>query len=671
MEHLAAEFYDAMSSMAAPAAALDDSRSGSQLQLEIVSAKGLALPLESREALQMLQVSVLFRGECRWSAPVACSSHDPLINFNTEFNISRQTLLDEDNPMTIYLSLAPGAKVEQTPCGLNSCCRTVICSAAIDSRLVCLYGGDYVSVELLPCENDGLTDQGAGSLFVKLSLTGKLAAVQADWDVAAIEQQLESYQDRLANAHRDNFQAAKSWFARCKRDFPFLESRKIKMVAEDECGRHRFVCGFVSPQVTCPRSVDGPRFAARFASLVPFKRDISLSGERVTTWHSAYGTAVRMAGDVEDHAVLLCSLLLGWGMDAYVCSGTIYEPAAGATAFRQHYWVVTLDDVSEGRVVFWESLTGQQYNVPVDARGRVGTVAAGVGEVVSHPFRDVYSLFRHDAFLVNIQTLCSVASQPTSGTPANAAACFDVSNAKCWARFPFRSAPELLRHPGASIALSELGAASGLPAGGPATSVQIELALETAIRNMIVAWRSDAGLQTRFDPALAMALQPALAAYELDRAVSVTFGNQGEGFASGLGLGLGWGWLLVPQCVVLISHSPSPPHPPLPPHTHPTTPTDFQASIKSKVSRGECFKAYPTCFCHTDTLSITTALRHTATVRDIALARSAKSGTGTHSQSAALGLGEGTRLAVRVRVFPYPEGTCSCWVMVASVFEGN
>ena len=36
------------------------------------------------------------------------------------------------------------------------------------------------------------------------------------------------------------------------------------------------------------------------------------------------------------------------------------------------------------------------------------------------------------------------------------------------------------------------------------------------------------------------ALQPALAAYELDRAVSVTFGNQGEGFASGLGLG--WAW---------------------------------------------------------------------------------------------------------------------------------
>lgn len=44
---------------------------------------------------------------------------------------------------------------------------------------------------------------------------------------------------------------------------------------------------------------------------------------------------------------------------------------------------------------------------------------------------------------------------------------------------------------------------------------------------MIVAWRADGGLQTRFDPSLALALQPALAAYELDRAVGVTFGNLG------------------------------------------------------------------------------------------------------------------------------------------------
>lgn len=85
------------------------------------------------------------------------------------------------------------------------------------------------------------------------------------------------------------------------------------------------------------------------------------------------------------------------------------------------------------------------------------------------------------------------------------------------------------------------------------------------------------------------------------------------------------------------------------------------------MAKGECFKAYPTCFCHADTLSITTALKHTATVKEIVLSRSAAKS----NHGAPLGLGEGTRLAVRVRVFPYPEGTCSCWVMIASVFEGH
>jgi hypothetical protein len=120
---------------------------------------------------------------------------------------------------------------------------------------------------------------------------------------------------------------------------------------------------------------------------------------------------------------------------------------------------------------------------------------------------------------------------------------------------------------------------------------------------------------------------------------------------------------------ITFSHSRSPFFSPQLTHTH----TDFQASIKSKVSKGECFKAYPTCFCHADTLSITTALKHTPAVAELALARSAKhnQAAGTHSQPTALGLGEGTRLAVRVRVTPYPEGTCACWVMVASVSEGN
>ena len=54
---------------------------------------------------------------------------------------------------------------------------------------------------------------------------------------------------------------------------------------------------------------------------------------------------------VEDHATLLCSLLLGFGLDAYVCVGTKSKGIA-------HTWVMTLGH--NGVVTFWEPLTAQR-----------------------------------------------------------------------------------------------------------------------------------------------------------------------------------------------------------------------------------------------------------------------------------------------------------------------
>ncbi len=515
--------------------------------------------------------------------------------------------------------------------------------AAIDPRLVCTYGDDYISVELIPCENDGISasDAGenvAGNLFVRLSLLGENARSpntvfvesEMDWSQEKIERCVDDYQQRVARAHQDNFQLARSWFSRARREFPFLEDRKIKIVAEDECGRHRFVTGFVSPDVVTPRSVDGPRFAARFVSLIPFKRDVSLSGERVSTWHSAQCTTVRLQGDVEDHALLLCSMLLGWGMDAWVAFGTIYDTDGaakkehkGQSMFRPHYWVVTLDDLHDGRLVFWESLTGQQYNVHVDRHLKItsGIGASGSGD--EHPFREVFTLFRHDAFLLNTQRFAIVSPHAIeSESTLNAVACtFNLNDSRSWLQFPFKGDAHLLRHPGSDMILEDFVPSASVNGGAPSSSsdsrrympdcTQRELDLEAALRDFIRLWRADAGLQTHFDDGLGLVLQPALAAYELDRATGVTFGNQ-----------------------------------------------DFQAAIKSKVLKGETFKAYPTCFGHADALSITTALKLTGAVQDIVLSRSEDSASSTVPQ--------GTRIAVRTKIIQYPEGTCACWVMVAA-----
>ena len=55
--------------------------------------------------------------------------------------------------------------------------------------------------------------------------------------------------------------------------------------------------------------------------------------------------------DCEDHAALLCSLLLGFGLNAYVCIGTKLKGSV-------HAWVMTIS--IDGLVTFWESVNGHR-----------------------------------------------------------------------------------------------------------------------------------------------------------------------------------------------------------------------------------------------------------------------------------------------------------------------
>ena len=128
------------------------------------------------------------------------------------------------------------------------------------------------------------------------------------------------------------------------------------------------MCTYVSP-VRAGRLVDSPRHAARFVSLIPFERRAGVCGRRVDSWQSWHSFLSKGRGDVEDHATLLCSLLLGFGLDAYVCIGRARDDAGeggeggeegerGEGGEREHAWVVTVE--GNGDVTFIEALTGQR-----------------------------------------------------------------------------------------------------------------------------------------------------------------------------------------------------------------------------------------------------------------------------------------------------------------------
>jgi len=141
---------------------------------------------------------------------------------------------------------------------------------------------------------------------------------------------------------------------------------------------------------------------------------------------------------------------------------------------------------------------------------------------------------------------------------------------------------------------------------------------------------------------------------------------------------------------------------------------DFQNAIKRMVNKGECFKAYPTCFCYTHIPSIISMLRRTNAFRDIIYSGSNASegiltgdrkqsdigsilqsllsqlfqhvigfiyytiiiiillNTGDHvdyssttSSDMMMMISNRTRHAIRVKLIAYPEQICAIWVIVA------
>ena len=75
-------------------------------------------------------------------------------------------------------------------------------------------------------------------------------------------------------------------------------------------------------------------------------------------WKDPQYSLFSRKGSPQDHAVLLCSMLLGMGRDAYVVKGTIQV----GKDLVEHVWVMTRED--GGWVTFWEPSTRELYHLP-------------------------------------------------------------------------------------------------------------------------------------------------------------------------------------------------------------------------------------------------------------------------------------------------------------------
>lgn len=348
--------------------------------------------------------------------------------------------------------------------------RELVATASVDWREALLRKGAVVAAPLAAAGPDSVLHGGdlGGAPTACLNVALDVVALNRDApleipvDDAVVSRELARAKGAHAEAGRSFYLYAKSWWdAYGARDGRRLGDRSgVKLFARDETGELRCVCSYVHP-LRGARCLDSPRHAARFVSLIPLEKEDSVGGgATVDAWHTAHAFLARGSGDVWDHATLLCSLLLGFGLDARVCVGTMPDGRGGA---QNHVWVATWARDAGGpgrpprlRVTAWESATGRRCGLApldADARARYLTVAC---------------VFKHDAFHANAQNSDHLAS-----------CSLDLDDAAAWAPVDPAKLDHLARHSAPSAARDFALAAPRLDAK------TTEVALEAELRALI------------------------------------------------------------------------------------------------------------------------------------------------------------------------------------------
>ena len=557
-----------------------------QLVVEILSAKALNV---DDQRVSYLQLHVLYNHQIIRSSSTLCQTIiDPIFNYSCSFPFlpdagppgastgptssidndiitNSHGLLTHESPILIYLTTTTDLRLENNCCGISSV-KSLIAAAILDFRYSLLHSEEYISVELLPCELDGVhMGVSAGILYVRLKLQNfsLLRMNLNQFTRQEIEDSIFNYQNKIANENRNLYQIARHWWTKAIETYPHIQNHIFKIIAEDELGYHRSVCSLLYP-IEPHRCILNPKFSARYVSLIPFRRDIGLTGGRVETWRSCHATMCRLQGDVEDHAILLCSMLMGWGLDAWIGLGTIVSPSQSdshnqTTSTRKEYihrpycWVITFDrnsseDVKdkEPKVIFWEAVSGKQYDIP-------HYQATSSSPSQPHVFGELHALFRNDCYLINVQqtslvnggytSFFSSSLEPTiseKNSSKQRFMSFDLSNERYFLPFPRHAISPTLLHPGGGVKfkmnsifppiLSESQLDPPLTSSSSSSNSsepiritfcktqlmnsecvnEIEIYLEDKLKDFIATFRLNKDLYTHYDSHLSSILQVSL-----------------------------------------------------------------------------------------------------------------------------------------------------------------
>ncbi|XP_075608570.1 coiled-coil and C2 domain-containing protein 2A isoform X2 [Balearica regulorum gibbericeps] len=245
-------------------------------------------------------------------------------------------------------------------------------------------------------------------------------------------------------------QAAAKYEVECTSKFP---SRQCLTTVIDLNGKTVFITRYIKPLNppqelldAIPNSSQTPaELVARYVALIPFLPDsVSFAGI-CDLWSTSDQFLYLLAGDEEEHAVLLCNYFLGMGKKAWLIIGNAIPE--GPTAY-----VLTLE---QSRYVIWNPSTGCFY-------GQYDTFC---------PLQNVYCLISCDNIWFNMQ-------EYDSPVRIN----FDINKPKLWKSFFSRSLP----FPGlCSVQPEELV----YQHSDKAAAVELQGRIEKILKDKIMEWR--------------------------------------------------------------------------------------------------------------------------------------------------------------------------------------
>ena len=228
--------------------------------------------------------------------------------------------------------------------------------------------------------------------LLKKGREGRDAAAIQQQDYKHIDEPLSAAAIKSGRAFWDL--ALKDVKDRAKRFFPFYGIDELS-------GTYHFLPTFLK-RVNPPAEIHSIGALMYFISAIEFTKkpppwidplkDATPAAQQgdIWQWADPFFFLERRKGDTKDHAITLCNWLLGLGLDAYVCIGTV-RPKKGAApraTAEPHFWVMTREEddaappsdsaasaassppggasVSSGPsyfIRFWEAGTGRTYRV--------------------------------------------------------------------------------------------------------------------------------------------------------------------------------------------------------------------------------------------------------------------------------------------------------------------